>query len=94
MCVIINLGKYYLVILDIWLYRGERYHLSQYIVSNPIKRKELFNYWHLSLRNIIERFSEGVEDPLPNFKENASLWSRYTKLYCDYLLYNLQLYKD
>lgn len=38
-------------------YKGEQYHLSQYTGRGrrPIGRKELFNYYHSSLRNVIER---------------------------------------
>ncbi|XP_062094130.1 protein ALP1-like [Humulus lupulus] len=35
--------------------QGERYHLGQYTDLNPIGKKELFNYRHSSLRNVIER---------------------------------------
>ena len=38
-------------------YRGERYHLRDYRESGRARRgsQELFNYRHLSLRNVIER---------------------------------------
>lgn len=57
-------GKYYVVdsgypCISGFLppYRGERYHLQEYRGrrNQPIRYKELFNYRHSSLRNIIER---------------------------------------
>lgn len=58
-------GKYYLADagytnsdMTLVLYRGVRYHLqemAQLIDGRPQTPKELFNYRHLSLRNIVER---------------------------------------
>ena len=57
-------GKYYLVYsgypcISRFLppYRGEQYHLQEYWGrrNQPIRYKELFNYRHSSLWNIIER---------------------------------------
>jgi len=36
-------------------YRGVRYHLKEYNRKGPQNPKELFNLWHTSLRNVIER---------------------------------------
>jgi hypothetical protein len=37
-------------------YRGEQYHLEQFRSSgDPVGIRELFNYWHSSLRMVIER---------------------------------------
>ncbi|KAL6336580.1 hypothetical protein AAG906_025135 [Vitis piasezkii] len=58
-------GKYYVVdsgypCISGFLppYRGERYHLQEYRGrrNQPIRYKELFNYRHSSLRNIIESY--------------------------------------
>ena len=61
MCIIINLGKYYLVYSgyttmpsSLSTCRKERYHLNQYANSNPIGQKELFNYRYVSLRKVTE----------------------------------------
>ncbi|RWR73285.1 protein ALP1-like protein [Cinnamomum micranthum f. kanehirae] len=57
-------GKYYVVDSSysstpgyLVPYKGERYHLSQYRGRGrrPNGKKELFNYYHSSLRNVIER---------------------------------------
>ncbi|GJV58862.1 ribonuclease H-like domain-containing protein [Tanacetum coccineum] len=55
-------GKYYLVdgglphrITLIAPYRGVRYHLKEYSSRAPQNPQELFNLWHSSLRNSIER---------------------------------------
>jgi hypothetical protein len=39
------------------LYQGTRYHLKETILAGkkPENLKELFNLWHASLRNVIER---------------------------------------
>ncbi|XLT41782.1 hypothetical protein HN873_073074 [Arachis hypogaea] len=55
-------GKFYLGDAEFMLkpgiltpYRGVRYHLKEYSVREPQNPKELFNHWHSSLRNVIER---------------------------------------
>ena len=67
-------GKYYVVdsgypCISGFLppYRGERYHLQEYWDrrNQPIRYKELFNYKHSSLRNIIERCFGVLKTRLP-----------------------------
>jgi len=36
-------------------YRGVKYHLKEYSHRGPQNPEELFNHWHSSLRNVIER---------------------------------------
>lgn len=60
---IFTIGKYYLVDVGFMLtsglitsYRRVQYHLTEYLAKNsPQNYKELFNHWHSSLRNAIER---------------------------------------
>jgi len=39
----------------ITLYCGIRYHMKEYFQRGPKTPQELFNYRHLSLKNVIER---------------------------------------
>jgi hypothetical protein len=57
-----NVGKYYLVDAGfpnvpgfLAPYRGTRYHLKDQVGHAPKNGKELFNYRHSSLRNVVER---------------------------------------
>ncbi|KAK9289613.1 hypothetical protein L1049_007770 [Liquidambar formosana] len=51
-------------------YRGERYHLQEYRgrCHQPTNAKELFNYRHSSLRNVIERCFEVLKKRFPILK--------------------------
>ncbi|XP_062085765.1 uncharacterized protein LOC133791874 [Humulus lupulus] len=79
-------GKYYLVDSGytnmpgfLSPYRGERYHLGQYIDLNPIGKKELFNYRHSSLRNVIERCFSVLKARFPILKQMPSYDLRIQK---------------
>ncbi|XP_062080617.1 uncharacterized protein LOC133785388 [Humulus lupulus] len=79
-------GKYYLVDSGytnmpglLSPYRGERYHLGQYTDLNPIGKKELFNYRHSSLRNIIERCFGVLKARFPILKQMPSYDLRIRK---------------
>ena len=56
------LGKYYLG--DAWFplksglcapYKCVHYHLKEYLACGPQNAKEIFNHWHISLINVIEK---------------------------------------
>lgn len=59
----VMLGKYYMADVEyatrtgfIMSYRGERYHLNDYLVNhNPTNCRKLFNHRHSSLRMSVER---------------------------------------
>ena len=60
--VIIIVGKYYLVDSGypnrtgyLAPYKGQRYHVPEFQVSEPVGMQELFNHGHSSLRSVIER---------------------------------------
>ncbi|XP_062112560.1 uncharacterized protein LOC133823730 [Humulus lupulus] len=79
-------GKYYLVDSGytnmpgfLSPYRGERYHLGQYTDLNPIGKKELFNYRHSSLRNVIERCFGVLKARFPILKQMHSYDLRIQK---------------
>jgi len=36
-------------------YKGVRFYLKEYSVHGPEKAEEIYNHWHSSLRNVIER---------------------------------------
>ncbi|XP_062099925.1 uncharacterized protein LOC133805787 [Humulus lupulus] len=80
-------GKYYLVDSGyknmpgfLSPYRGEMYHLGQYTDLNPIgKKKELFNYRHSSLRNVIERYFSVLKARFPIIKKMPSYDLRIQK---------------
>ena len=36
-------------------YRGVRYHLKEYSTRGPQNAEKIFNHWHSSLCNVIER---------------------------------------
>ncbi|XP_060971415.1 protein ALP1-like isoform X1 [Cannabis sativa] len=72
-------GKYYLVDSGytnmpgfLSPYRGERYHLNQYADRNPSGKRELFNYRHSSLRNVIERCFGVLKARFPILKQMPS----------------------
>ncbi|XP_060961641.1 protein ALP1-like [Cannabis sativa] len=72
-------GKYYLVDSGytnmpgfLSPYRGERYHLNQYADRNPLGKRELFNYRHSSLRNVIERCFGVLKARFPILKQMPS----------------------
>ncbi|KAL2343348.1 hypothetical protein Fmac_004633 [Flemingia macrophylla] len=54
---ILNNNRFYLYFKGqiITSYRGVRYHLKEYSQRGPQNPRELFNYRHSSLRNVIER---------------------------------------
>ncbi|XP_062103745.1 uncharacterized protein LOC133814850 [Humulus lupulus] len=79
-------GKYYLVDFGytnmpgfLSPYRGEMYHLGQYTDLNPIGKKELFNYRHSSLRNVIERCFGVLKARFPILKQMHSYDLRIQK---------------
>ncbi|XP_062112820.1 uncharacterized protein LOC133823950 [Humulus lupulus] len=79
-------GKYYLVDSGytnmpgfLSPYRGEMYHLGQYTDLNPIGKKELFNYRHSSLRNVIERCFGVLKARFPILKQMPSYDLRIQK---------------
>ena len=55
-------------------YRGVRYHLKEYSTRGLQNAEEIFNHWHSSLRNVIER-TFGV------LKKRFPIISRMTKLF-------------
>ncbi|XP_062104144.1 protein ALP1-like [Humulus lupulus] len=60
-------------------YQGERYHLGLYTDLNPIGKKELFNYRHSSLRNVIERCFGVLKARFPIQKQMPSYDLRIQK---------------
>ena len=56
-------------------YRGVRYHLKEYSARGLENAEEIFNHWHSSLRNAIER-TLGV------LKKQFSIISGMTKPFC------------